>query len=192
MDMTLTPDQAADSLKQIERTQARSAQARIYANASPGFILWGLIWIAGYLGSDALLRQGDHRLINWLWTGLTVIGAAGSAIIGRRQHRNEPRNSILGLRWGATFVALGLFVTATFLILKPASPAAAGAFYPLLVALAYTIFGIWNGPRFLFAGLAVAAATVGGYFFLPQYFLVWMAFVGGGALILAGLWLRRV
>ena len=32
--------------------------------------------------------------------------------------------------------------------------------------------------------------TVGGYFWLAPYFMLWMAGVGGGALILGGLWLR--
>jgi hypothetical protein len=38
----------------------------------------------------------------------------------------------------------------------------------------------------------VAGLTLGGFFYLPQHFLVWEGFVGGGALILAGLWFRRV
>lgn len=32
--------------------------------------------------------------------------------------------------------------------------------------------------------------TVGGYICLQPYFLLWLAGVGGGALILGGIWLR--
>ncbi|HVB86508.1 MAG TPA: hypothetical protein VNK23_07585 [Candidatus Dormibacteraeota bacterium] len=46
--------------------------------------------------------------------------------------------------------------------------------------------------RMAILGFAVGALTAGGYFSLPQYFLLWMAGVGGGALILGGLWLRKV
>jgi hypothetical protein len=42
------------------------------------------------------------------------------------------------------------------------------------------------------AGVVVAALTLIGFFGLPQYFLLWMAVVGGGALILGGFWLRSV
>ena len=63
---------------------------------------------------------------------------------------------------------------------------------PMVVATIYAVFGIWKGLRFLFAGIAVAALTLIGFFFLPQYFLLWMAAVGGGSLMLVGVWLRKV
>jgi hypothetical protein len=33
--------------------------------------------------------------------------------------------------------------------------------------------------------------TIVGFFVLPAIFMLWMAVVGGGALVLGGLWLRR-
>ena len=84
------------------------------------------------------------------------------------------------------------FLLATFLVMRPANPMVSGAFVPLIVATVYAIFGIWKGLRFLFAGIAVAALTLIGFFLLPQWFLIWMAAVGGGSLILVGLWLRTV
>jgi hypothetical protein len=52
--------------------------------------------------------------------------------------------------------------------------------------------GVWKGPRFLITGIVVVALTLGGFYFLHDHFFPWMAVVGGGALILAGLWLRTV
>jgi hypothetical protein len=49
-----------------------------------------------------------------------------------------------------------------------------------------------GGTRYVVSGIAVAALTLAGFFLLKQHFLLWMAAVGGGAMILAGLWLRRV
>ena len=191
--MSLTPTEASDSLKEIARTGRRSAQALQYANASPGFILWGVIWTIGYAGSDLLPQLLGWRSVNWLWFALTVIGVSISFAIGRRQHRTRPATlPSPGLRWGATFVALWAFVMASFAVLKPANPAASGAFIPLVIATIYAVFGIWGGLRFLYAGIAVAALTLGGFFWLPQHFLLWMAFVGGGSLVLVGLWLRKI
>ncbi len=76
--------------------------------------------------------------------------------------------------------------------MRPTDLAAIGAFVPLLVALTYTIFGIWRGARFLYAGVAVAAMTLGGWLALREVFMLWMAFVGGGSLILVGLWLKKI
>jgi len=191
--MSLTPDQASDSLKEIERTGRRSAQALQYANASPGFILWGVIWMIGYAGSDLLPPYLGWRSVNWLWFGLTIIGVSLGFAIGRRQRRAALMTGpSASLRWGATFLALWAFVMATFAVLRPVNPIATGAFIPLVIATIYAVFGIWGGLRFLYAGIAVATLTLAGYFWLPQHFLLWMAVVGGGALVLAGLWLRTV
>ena len=194
----IDPSEALQSLQQIERTESRSAQAHEYANSAPGFMLWGVIWMVGYAGSDLIPRlTGNPQSINGLWTGLTIIGIAGSTIIGRRQHRAQDPEGYragraMGLRWGATFAALWLFMITTFLVMRPANPMVSGAFVPLVVATVYAVFGIWKGLRFLFAGIAVAALTLIGFFYLPQYFLLWMAAVGGGSLVLVGMWLRKV
>ena len=71
----------------------------------------------------------------------------------------------MGLRWGASFLALWVFLLATFLVMRPANPMVSGAFVPLIVATVYAIFGIWKGLRFLFAGIAVAALTLIGVLF---------------------------
>ena len=40
-------------------------------------------------------------------------------------------------------------------------------------------------------GVAVGAATVAGWLWMRDWFELWMGFVGGGALILGGVWLWR-
>ena len=44
--MTLSRQQAAAALQDIEQTEQRTYRARGYAIASPYLILWGLIWVA--------------------------------------------------------------------------------------------------------------------------------------------------
>lgn len=195
--MDLSPGQAAESLKEIERTQRRSAEAHEYAHASPQFILWGLIWMVGYTGSDLLPNYGFVGAINWLWFALVVIGAFGSTILSRRRYRDLTPEAIIkaraiGFRIGMTMLVFYAFLFAVFAVLRPRNPAVSGAFIPLLVAAIYAILGIWSGLRFLYIGIALAALTLGGWFYLSQYFLLWMAAVGGGSLILVGLWLRKV
>jgi hypothetical protein len=187
--MALSAGEAAENLREIQRTGERSATAYLYANASPQFMLWGLVWMLGYAGTDLLVPKGP--LINALWFLLSAAGVTGSVIIGRRQ-RGAQSEGMRGLRWTASMFALGVFVCAVTAVTRPTNPAAIGALMPLMVAVIYTIFGIWNGMRFLYAGIAVAALTLGGWLYLPQHFLLWMAAIGGGSLILVGLWLRKI
>lgn len=189
--MSLSPDQAADSLKEIERTERRSAAARVYANASPFLLMWGVVWVVGYSVSDLAPRHA-----NGLWALLLVAGFAGSALLGRQRARHgDPHPGFsrrAGPRFLATYIAFTLFIAATYALFGNARPEVQAAYVPMIVALAYSVWGIWVGARFLVTGIAVAALTMGGFFFLHEHFLLWMAFVGGGALILAGLWLRKV
>jgi hypothetical protein len=186
--VTLSSDQAAETLKEIERTGRRSAHAFSYANASPYFIFWGFAWMAGYAGS-ALAPQFASQL----WIALTAIGIAACTIIGRRQAAaRSVEGDGSGLRFLATFTVIFLFVFALFAVIGPPSdPMASGAVAPLIVSMFYCLMGIWKAQRFLIAGVTVAVLTLGGFFLLHPYFLLWMAFVGGSSLVLAGIWLRQ-
>ena len=58
--------------------------------------------------------------------------------------------------------------------------------------LIYCIAGLWFGPAFIAIGLGITVLTLIGYFFVTGFaFLLWMAAVNGGGLILGGLWMRR-
>ena len=195
--MTLSPDQAPQSLQEIEKTTRRSAEAHEYSHASPQFILWGGIWMAGYAGSYLLPDYGFAHGINWLWFSLVVIGGVGSTILGRRRYRDlapdvMARARVIGRRWGLTMLVFYVFLFTAFAVMRPRNPAALGAFIPLMIAAIYAVMGIWQGTRFLYAGIAVATLTLFGWFWLPQYFLPWMAAVGGGSLVVVGLWMKKV
>jgi hypothetical protein len=186
METPLTPEQAALALKEAGKTEKRSAAIYRYQRAAPYLLMWGIIWIVGYGGSDLA-----PRFAGWLWIGLLLIALGVSMTIGRHAdpvHLGPRAN----WRYSIAFVAIWCFFGATYAVMGPVSPLQQGAFPPLVVALGYVLTGLWVGPRFVMAGVVVAALTLGGFFYLPQHFLLWEGFVGGGALILAGLWFRRV
>jgi len=96
------------------------------------------------------------------------------------------------LRYCAAAFAVFVYIAATFFVMAPVTNKQVATFIPLLVALIYVLRGIWNGPRHIVAGIAIAALTLVGFVWLSSHFFLWMAAVGGGALILAGLWMRQV
>jgi hypothetical protein len=180
----IQPQEAADALRDIAHAERHSASAFRYQKASPHLFLWGVIWVIGYTVTY-------FRPANWLvvWLPLLVVGMAGSFWIERGAARDRSRT----WRFVTTLVALSLFISAFFAILPPQSNAQAASVIPLLIALCYALLGLWTrATRTALLGFALGALTVGGFFWLPQYFPLWMAGVGGGALILGGFWLRRV
>lgn len=183
--MPLSPDEAAKTLKDITQTERRSAKAYGYHVSAPHFFLWGAIWMAQYGGYYFNPRLG------LLFPILSVVGLIGSFVIGWRM--KAARRTNYGWRYGATALAGVLFVSSLFAIFRPTNSAQVGAFFPLLVALVYMLSGIWTSAlRMSVLGIAVGALTLVGYFYFPATFMLWMAIVGGGALILGGLWMRSV
>jgi hypothetical protein len=181
--MPLSREQAQDALRDVERASRRSTAAYGYRMAWPHLILWGVVWMIGYGTMAAKLRW------DWLWPVLSLTGTVGSFWLGWSMSR--AKSTGFDGRYGATFLAIFFFVTALFVILPPTSDAQFGAFFPILVALYYALIGIWTrGVRMLVAGFALAALTLLGFLYLRQSFELWMTVVGGGGLILGGLWLR--
>jgi hypothetical protein len=186
MAMSIQPREAAEALRDIAGAEQHSATAFRYQKVSPHLFLWGVIWIIGY--GVVYLRPRD-----WVvWIPLLLVGILASFWIDRRAQIDRSPASA-GWRYVLTILALFLFTSAVYAILPPSSSAQAGALIPLLVALCYVLLGLWTrATRTAWLGLALGTLTLGGYFSLPQYFSLWMAGVGGGALILGGFWLRRI
>lgn len=179
------PEEAADALHAIEHAAAHSASAHRNRIAAPHLLLWGVIWLVGYTAA----YFGVAPELDWL--PLVAAGVIASFWLGRRYDEGKARG--MGRRYSATIAAVALFIAAIFAILRPQTNNQFAAFFPVMVALWYALLGIWGkGARMLVLGAAVGVLTMTGYFALPQYFLLWMAVVGGGALILGGFWLRRV
>jgi hypothetical protein len=185
--MSLSPQEAASTLSDVERAARRSGQAYGYRRASPHLIAWGLIWVIGYATTD--LRP-DYA--NIIWPVLTLTGIAASVYLGRCAGSTGTGSYRSSWRVLALVLLAIVFISATYAIMGHVSGPQQGAFVPLLVGTIYAGMGLWLGPRYLVTGLAVIVLTLGGYFYLQEHFLLWQAVVGGGALILAGLWLRTV
>jgi hypothetical protein len=184
--MAITRDEAVEQLRAVEETHQRSATAYGYEAAAPHLIIWGVVWALGYTISDLLPAASGQA-----WFGLSLVGVLADFVLSRTRLGCDA----LGpnrWRFAAGWLAIGGFFGALFTVLGPVSTHQVGAVIPLFVALAYVLLGLWRGVRFLIAGLLIAVLTLIGYFYVPAHFDLWMAIVGGGALIIAGLWLRRI
>ena len=181
--MSLTPDEAAQTLRDATQIQIYSRQIYGYSLSAPYFFTWGAVWMAGYAGDAVAPERAD-----WIWAVVLLAGIATSILIGQAQKKRTTRPD--WRLWGALGVIYA-FTIALFTILGRATPLQFGAYWPLLTAALYAGVGLWMGARYILIAAVLAAATLGGYFFLRDYFFLWMAVCGGGSLILTGLWMRQ-
>jgi hypothetical protein len=186
----LSREQAQDALRDVEQTSRRSATVHGYEMMAPYLMLWGVIWFIAYGAQDF----APPIVAQWAWPVLGTLGWLVSVAMGWQRKMNKSvSNANMSLRWFLAFLAYAGFVVGVGAIMQPKTDAQIGSFIPMVVALTYALTGIFfNAMRLTIAGVMIAALTLGGYFYLPSHFMLWMAFVGGGALILAGLWMRKV
>jgi hypothetical protein len=184
--VTIDSHQASEALSDINQIARRVRQSRIYHLSSLISILWGILVVAGNVATFAWPRHAGS-----VWIAVNVSGVAGAfAISAFGYPRNKgPGYDIRALLALLLFFAFGYFCT---VMLGHFTPRQQGTFWPIYVMLIYTIVGLWVGPAFVAIGLGITALTLIGYFFVADWFPLWMAVVHGGGLILSGLWMRRV
>ena len=180
--MTLTRDEAARALAEMEAAQNRSSVLARYAAGGPILMLWGAEWFV-----CNLVSQYGGGAANWVWPSATLVAMGLSFWLSRRAGAGARK----GYRAIATSLAIFVFFFCLFSIMRLADLRAFNAVISLSVGLAYVIVGLWTGLRYAVLGAAVMAAVMAGWWLFPSLFFVWMAVVGGGALALGGLWLRR-
>jgi hypothetical protein len=184
--MSLSSEEAAASLTQVEQASRRSSQLYFYHRSSPHLIMWGIIWIIGYGGSGLFPPYANR-----LWLALIVIGCVGGVLLSRYRTPDGSTSGPYAWRLGALWAIILFFVFATYAILEPHYSRQFCAYPALITGCVYMAIGLWRGTRYLVSGVVVVALTLVGYYFIEPIFF-WFAAVGGGAMILTGLWFRTV
>jgi hypothetical protein len=180
------PKEAAQALNDIEDIVQRVRQSRIYEIASQIMIAAGVLVLAGNLANYAAPRYGS-----FIWITVNVLNVAVAAALstmGNDKAGLQPFD-VRVLAAFLMFYAFGILCSG---VLGHFGPRELGAFWPIYFMLFYCLAGLWFGRAFIAMGLAIIALTLIGYFFVEgAAFLLWMAAVNGGGLILSGLWMRR-
>jgi hypothetical protein len=182
------PKEAAQALNDIEQIVQRVRQSRIYDLASQLVIAGGVLVLAGNIANYLAPRHGT---IIWIIVNiLTVASAAALATVGFSKQLGAQRFDFRVIVGYLLFYGFGIFCCN---VLGHFGPRELGAFWPIYFMLFNCLAGLWFGRAFFVIGMSIIVLTLVGYFFIEgDAFLLWMAAVNGGGLILSGLWMRRI
>lgn len=185
--MTVTRNDAASALRDVDSARRRSLALFQYGLASPFLLLWGVLWIvAGAVGALSPENTG----IGWLV--VDIAGFAGTGVLiavqSRRHGETSTRNPLY--RCIAIGAVVAAFVALTLLVFAPVSAVEGLTFITLVVAAAYAIAGCWTGGRYAAVGAVLAVVAIGFFQLAPELVPIVVPFAGGGTLILGGLWMR--
>ena len=185
--MTITTNDAATALHDVDSASRHSLALFQYGLASPFLLLWGVLWIVA--GAVAAISP-DNAGIGWLV--VDIVGFAGTGILIAVQSRRygEGADRSLLFRCLATGAVVAAFVALTLSAFAPVTNVEVLTFIALVVAAAYVIAGCWAGGRYALVGAVLVGVAAGLHSLAPDLVTVVVPFVGGGILILGGLWMR--
>ena len=176
--------EATAALSDIDEMVRRVRQSQTYDIASLIMMLWGGLVFAGNIATYLWFQNGNE-----IWIALNVTGSLATlAIIYFRTGTHS-----FDVRMLAAYLLFFAFGYLCTKVLGDFTPRQLGAFWPIYFMLFYSIGGLWFGSAFVLIGIGVSILTLIGYFYIGgAAFLLWMAFVNGGGLVLGGLWMRRI
>ncbi len=188
----ISSDDAREALALIEETTRHMRRTLAHGGAPYFFFIWGVVWMLGF-GATHFLGPDSHT-VGTVWLVLDVLGFIASFGVGwwlSRRIRSPRYGANIGFFWLVWMLYGALIVY----FAHPESSLQLSLLVSLLVMFGYVTTGILY-RSVLLAGLGVIITLfiLAGYFFIPEYFNLWMAILGGGSLIAAGaymLWAWR-
>lgn len=190
--MNVSREEAAQALKDIDRTSDKIVELKGYHHGAPYFIVWGFVWL---IANSVSQFWPEHQ--RWIWPACVGAGFLVSLVLGIMQSRRaapgtrrSEQERKLGGKFGMTSGVMMAFIVCILLIAQPKTADAGNAMVSIFFPFMYMAGGIWAGWRLFVIGFITAAAILVGYFWVKDYFDIWMGVFGGGSLIAGGLWLR--
>lgn len=193
--MNVSRQEASAALDVIGSASQKVREFKGYRDASPMFIVWGVVWLIANTVTDLWPRYSGK-----VWLGGVIVGTIITTSLVVLQSLRERKANVyteaelkaMGRRYAMLGSAVMAFFPAMFIVLWPLTGKQQNAFISLFWAFAYMAAGAWVGTRIFVTGVVTAVAVLVGFLFVREHFSLWMALVGGGSLILGGLWMRKI
>jgi hypothetical protein len=187
--------EAAAALDSVEEIGSRVKTIHLYRSAAPFLVMWGGVWLVTNAVTDF---RPSAALIAWIFSG--TVGAIGTVIISivnsrKWTDRNRPTAKearAIGQRFSMIGITIILYFPVMLAVFGPFTGRQLNAFISLFWTFAYMLAGAIIGWKLFAIGLTATVAIAAGFLFLHTHFLLWMALVGGGALMAGGLWLKKI
>jgi len=188
--MNVSQKNARESLSAVQDVRVRTHRAIASAHANPLLILSGVLWIIAFTAAHFYLAYAFY-----IFLAMIVVGGIGTAVICRIFHSKAPIKDVssqkVGWRIALFWVLFFVYVTIWLFLLAPFTGLQCNAVISTAVMFAYVVIGLWFGSYFMVVlGLAVTVATLVGFYLLTDFYHLWMALMGGGALLGTGLYIR--
>ncbi len=186
--MNISPTEAEEALAAIQAMMQKTRRAISSSGAYVFLIIWGVIWLLGFMGSQFL----PEKTASYTWMVLDILGGIISAVMGIRMNRGV-RSTIPitnGKRIAFFWLLLFFYCVAAIAVAQPVDGKQMAMFIILFVTIGWVAMGLLLSFTSIWWGLAMTALALTSYFLLPGIFHLLMAILGGGGMIALGFYIR--
>jgi hypothetical protein len=182
---------ATEAEKELAAIQSMMQKTR-HSIASSGtyitLIVTGIVWLIGFICTQFLSTE----IIGYIWTTLSILGGAAGTILGFRMGKRvrSPATVPTVKRVGIFWLLLVVYGITIITIARPTDGKQATLFIILFIMLGQLAMGLVFSFSSVWWALLISALALVGYFLLPSIFYLWMAILGGGGMIILGLYIR--
>jgi hypothetical protein len=186
--MNVSPSEAEEALASIQAMMTKTRRAISSSGAYIFLIIWGIIWLLGFLGSQFL----SPVITGYAWAVLDTLGGILSAVFGIRIGRGVRSSSpiISGKRIGIFWLLNFLYCIAVVVVSWPTGGKQMAMYIILFVMIGWIAMSLLLSFASIWPGLIITVLALVGFFLLPGIFYMWMAVLGGGGMIVLGLYIR--
>jgi hypothetical protein len=187
--MNISHDEAEEALAAIQTMAQKTRHSIAGGSAHISLIITGIVWLVGFTATQFLTGS----IVPSIWIGVSILGSALATILGIRAGRrvHSASTAVTGKRIAIFWILLILFAAATIAVARPAD----GKQLTLLIILFAMTGQMGMGLLLSFSAtwwtVPVVALALVGYFIVPVWFYLWMALLGGGVMVILGLYIRR-
>lgn len=186
--MNISPTEAEEALAAIQTMTQKTRHSIAGGGAYISLIITGIVWLVGFTATQFLAGP----IVVWIWVGVSALGTALAIVLGIQAGRRVRSESSLvtGKRIITFWAFLILFAAAAIAVARPTD----GKQMTMLIILFAMIGQMGMGLLLSFSATwwtaPVVALTLIGYFFFPNIYYLWMALLGGGVMIILGVYIR--
>ncbi len=186
--MNISHNEAEEALAAIQTMAQKTRLSIASGSAYISLIITGIVWLIGFTATQFLTAP----LIVWIWIITSIVGSALATFMGIRTGKRVrvASSAVTGKRIAIFWVLLTLFAAGILAVARPTD----GKQITLLIILFAMIGQMGMGLLLSFSAtwwtVPVAAVALIGYFLAPDWFYLWMGLLGGGVMIVLGIYIR--
>jgi hypothetical protein len=186
--VNMSTSEAEEALAAIQTMEQKTRQSIASGGTYITLIVTGVVWLIGFICTQFLPQD----IVAYIWGGLSILGGSIGTFLGFRMGKRvrSPAITPTVKRVVLFWFLLALYGITIIAIAHPTDGKQATLFVIMFIMLGQLAMGLLFSFSSVWWALPITFLALAGYFLLPGIFYLWMAILGGGGMIILGLYIR--